>query len=66
MTKLTAPQEALLALVRERGEVRRNGRARRTVEVLQAAGLVDVEFDLIPHAKGNGMTFTELFIIRPR
>lgn len=62
---LTVPQRRLLADVRESGRVVRNGRARRTVEALARAGLVDVEYDLVPHATGNGMTFTERFTVTP-
>jgi hypothetical protein len=61
MKPLTAPQTALLARVRAEGEVRLNGRARRTVEALEAAGLVTYEYDLQPSAGA----WTELFIVRP-
>lgn len=47
---LTKPREALLAEVRAKGVVRKNGRARKTVEALVAAGLVEADFDLIPSA----------------
>jgi hypothetical protein len=63
VTKLTKPQQALLDRVRREGVVQQNGRARRTVEALARAGLIEYEYDLVPHASGNGMSFTELFII---
>lgn len=66
MKPLTGPQQALLARVQATGQVVQNGRARRTVEALQAAGLVDVDHDLIPHADGSGISFTEQFTIRPK
>lgn len=65
-TKLTPAQQRMLDDVRSDGERRYNGRARRTVEALQAAGLVTVEYDLQPHANiGSGISFTEVFIVRP-
>ena len=64
--KLTGPQRELLARVEATGEVRQNGRARRTVEALEAAGLIEYDYDLVPHADGCGISFTELFIIRPK
>lgn len=63
---LTEPQRRLLAAVREHGRVVKNGRARRTVEALERAGLVDVEYDQIPQAKGGGMEIVERFYITPR
>ena len=63
--KLTGPQRALLARVRAEGVVVLNGRARRTVQALRDAGLVAVSFDLVPHASGSGIGFTEEFTLRP-
>lgn len=54
MTKLTKPQERMLALVRAEGRVVQNGRARRTIEALENAGLVDVNWDMDLVTKGNG------------
>jgi hypothetical protein len=59
MTKLTGPQEALLARVRAEGVVVQNGRARRTVTALRDAGLVTYEYDVVPAGDGrHGERFT--------
>lgn len=49
---LTAPQLQLLDRIRATGAAGlvQNGRARRTVEALEAAGLITYEYDLIPRA----------------
>jgi len=60
---VTGPQERMLKEVRAAGTRTYNGRARRTVTALEEAGLVEVEYDLVPHAKGNGISFTERFIV---
>lgn len=66
MSRLTKPQQRLLDRVRLAGELRQNGRARRTVEALAAAGLVEYDFELVPQARGSGVSFTEGFIVRER
>lgn len=53
----------MLDEVRAAGTRSYNGRARRSVEALERAGLVTYEYDLIPHATGNGISFTERFIV---
>lgn len=66
--KLTEPQRRLLARVRAQPAGKplvQNGRARRTVEALEAAGLVAVEYDQIPQVKGNGIEIVERFYITP-
>ena len=62
MKKLTAAQQRYLEEIRAAGTKRYNGRARRSLEALKAAGLIDFEYDLVPHQTGNGLSFTELFI----
>lgn len=62
---LTPAQERVLQKVREKGVLQLNGLASRTVRALEAAGHITVEFDLVPHAKGGGLTFTSRYTIRP-
>lgn len=62
MTPLTEPQQRLLDRVRTEGVVVQNGRARRTVQALRDRGLVEVDYELVPHAIGN---WTERFTLRP-
>ena len=54
-TKLTKPQARMLAQVRAAGPAGRvyNGRAAKMIEVLEAAGLVQADWDLVPHARGD-------------
>lgn len=51
---LTEPQQRMLVAVRNAGPTGRvyNGRARRTIEALVAAGHVTADFDLVPAAIG--------------
>lgn len=64
--KLTTAQERYLAEIRAVGERAYNGRARRPVEALAAAGLIEYDFALVPHAdSGGGIAFTERFTCRP-
>jgi hypothetical protein len=65
MSRLTAAQQRILAEVRADGERVYNGRARRTIEALEKAGLVTVEWDTAPHAKDSGMELTERITVRP-
>ncbi len=60
--KLTAPQERYLAEIRAAwpNPKRYNGRARRPLEALRAAGLVTYEYELVPHIGA----WTELFTVR--
>jgi hypothetical protein len=60
--RLTEPQERLLDRIVMNGELTQNGRARRTVEALERAGLVEYNFELVPHALGS---WTELFTLTP-
>lgn len=55
---LTHAQKRVLAEVRVTGRRIYNGRARRPVEALEAAGLVSVDWDMVPHVKGNGIELT--------
>jgi hypothetical protein len=59
---LTAPQRRYLAEIREAGTRTYNGRARRTLETLQDAGLIEVEYDQRAQSKGNGIELAERFI----
>lgn len=52
MTKLTPAQQRLLDEVRAKGTVVKNGRARKPIEALEAAGLVVADWDLVPAAIG--------------
>lgn len=61
-TRLTPAQREMLAEVRESGRRIYNGRARRTVQALEAAGLVKVEYDLNPHRNGS---WTERLTVTP-
>lgn len=59
---MTPAQQRLLDRVRADGQVVLNGRARRTVEALERAGLVEVEWDLVLHGGGRA---TERIVVRP-
>lgn len=61
---LTAAQARCLDEVRAAGASGRayNGRARRTIEALERAGLVTATMDLVPHV---GDRFTERWTVRP-
>jgi len=62
--ELTKPQRRYLAAIIKAGTKQYNGRARKPLEVLEAAGLVEYDYDLIPHVKGNGIQYTESFTVR--
>lgn len=66
MGKLTKAQERMLAEVRESGKRVYNGRARRTVKALEDAGLVNVDWDMRPQTKGNGMELVEVITVTPK
>jgi hypothetical protein len=59
---LTPAQQRYLAEIRAAGVKRYNGRARKPLEALRAAGLVEYDFELRPAGIG---TMTELFTVRP-
>ncbi len=65
--KLTAPQARYLAEIREAGERSYNGRARRPLEALERAGLIEYDYALVPRASGSGLIgeLTERFTARP-
>lgn len=63
--RLTPPQAAMLRQVRAAGQKVYNGRARRTIAALESAGLVSVDWDMRPQAKGSGMELTEKITVRP-
>lgn len=52
--KLTIPQQRMLDRVRTTGPLVFNGRATKTIEALEAAGLVTVNWDMDLVTKGNG------------
>jgi hypothetical protein len=65
--KLTPVQERYLNEIRSAGERRYNGKAARPLKTLKALGLIELDFDLRPHADayGNIKSFTEIWIARP-
>jgi DNA-binding MarR family transcriptional regulator len=52
-TALTVPQQRYLREIVEAGERNYNGRARRVLDRLEAAGLIEYESDLHLHARGD-------------
>ena len=69
--ELTSAQKRYLREIREADREGRppkvyNGRARRTIEALEEAGLVEADWDMIPQAKGNGMELVERITVWPR
>ncbi len=62
---LTDAQARMLADVRRDGVRVYNGRARRTVEALDAKGLVDVNYSVHAQAKGNGIQWVERLEVFP-
>lgn len=59
LSKLTEPQRRMLAEIRAAGGTKTyNGRARKTLEALEAAGLVEYDYELDAHANGR---YTERF-----
>ncbi len=63
---LTPAQRRILADVRAAGVKTYNGRARRQITALEAAGLVDVEWDMHPQPKGGGINLVWRITVRPR
>lgn len=61
---MTKAQAAMLSEVRAAGKKVYNGRARRTIEALEAAGFITVDWDMIPCVKGNGMDLRERITVR--
>lgn len=59
---LTVAQTKMLERVRKAGVLLQNGRARKTIEALERAGLVEYDYELVPHWDGR---YTELFTVRP-
>lgn len=59
---MTPAQERYLREIRAAGERSYNGRARKPLEALRAAGLVEYDFTLIPTGMGRYM---ECFTVRP-
>lgn len=62
MPALTPAQGRYLVEIRRNGERKYNGRARRPLEALRDAGLIEYDYTLVPVQNGR---FTELFIARP-
>lgn len=63
---MTPAQARMLSEVHAKGEKVYNGRARRTVEALEAAGYVTVERDSIPQSKGSGIELVERLTVKPK
>jgi hypothetical protein len=61
---LTPAQARILAEVNAAGFRVYNGRARKQVAALEAAGLVRADWDSTPHAHGSGMRLTERITVR--
>ena len=62
---LTAAQTRYLTEIRRDGVRIYNGRARRSIKALEAAGLVSVEWDARAQAKGGGVELVEMIIVHP-
>ncbi len=65
MKPLTPAQKKMLTEVRRAGVKVYNGRARRSVKALEAAGLVTVKWDMRTSSKGNGIELTDRITVRP-
>lgn len=63
VSALTPAQERYLAEIRAAGTKVYNGRARKVIEALEAAGLVTVDWDRRAQAKGNGIELTEVITV---
>jgi hypothetical protein len=63
---LTRAQADYLARIRAHGELTFNDRARRTLERLEEIGLISVEWDYRPVAKGTGMALVGSHTARAR
>lgn len=63
---LTPAQERYLAEVRQAGRKVYNGRAQRPIRALEAAGLVDVDWDMRAQAKGNGIELVHVITVTPK
>jgi hypothetical protein len=61
--KLTPAQEKLLDRVKAEGKLVQNGRARKTIKALERAGLVHVDWDARPQAKGSGVELVEVITV---
>lgn len=60
---LTDPQIRVLLQIRAQPGRTYNGRARRTLDKLAVAGLIEFDYELVPHEIG---TWGERFICRPK
>lgn len=63
---LTPAQKRILTEVMQSGVRVYNGRARGPIEALEKAGLVTVEWDMIPQSKGNGIELRERITVRAK
>jgi hypothetical protein len=61
---MTEAQQRILAEVAS-GPRTYNGRARKPIEALERLGLVQVDWDMRPQAKGNGLELTWRITVRP-
>jgi hypothetical protein len=63
---LTPAQERMLAEVRRDGKRVYNGRAQRPIKALEAAGLVDVDWDMRAQSKGGGIELVWVITVTPK
>lgn len=64
MSGLTAAQRTMLRQIQQPGGRRYDGRSRRTIEALAAAGLVEYDH-WYSHSSWRGST-VEIFLVRPK
>ena len=63
--RLTKPQQALLAEVRAKGTVHKNGRIARTATALRDAGLVTLDWWPVPNSMGVPTEHWEITAVMP-
>jgi hypothetical protein len=66
MSGLTVAQHRILTEVRATGSRVYNGRARRSIQALEDAGLVTATYDMIPQWKGGGMELVDRITVTPK
>ena len=64
--KLTRAQQRILDDVRAAGSKTYNGRAAKSIRVLEAAGLVEVTWDMRAQTKGSGIELVHEITVRPK
>lgn len=63
---LTGPQRRILADVRAAGSKVYNGRAFKPLEALEARGLVEVDWDIVPAHNQHGLSTMWRLTVTPR